>query len=125
MRVYDLIEFINSLVPHKYFANKFPKETSDACGYVKLTGGFPTRQLGVKQPTFQVVLRGEDSEQGFLNVESKAMEIHKALTNLQEVTIGNSSITIIRSMNSEPLYIGEDEQNRSIYSINFEMVVRP
>jgi hypothetical protein len=45
--------------------------------------------------------------------------------NLQNVMIGDESIVIMRAMNSVPLFIGNDDNNRPIYSMNFDCVVRP
>jgi hypothetical protein len=39
--------------------------------------------------------------------------------------IGDESIVIMRAMNSVPLFIGNDDNNRPIYSMNFDCVVRP
>jgi hypothetical protein len=58
-------------------------------------------------------------------VETRAYALHESLMNLQNVTMGNESIVIIRAMNSAPLYIGNDDNNRPIYSMNFDCVVRP
>lgn len=126
MKIQELIAFIRSLVPGTYFPNTYPisPNAPDKCAVVKLTGGFPTSQwTGKKQPSFQIRVRGE--ERGQSEVEERAYAIHEALTNLQNVKIGNHSVVIIRSMNSTPIHIGDDENNRPIYSMNFDMVIRP
>ena len=125
MRINELKSFIASRVDYVWFPNKFPPTGPDRCGYVRLTGGFPTNDLGKKQPSWQVMLRAEGSGAGAAEVEAKANEIYAALTNLRDVTIGEDSIVIIRCMNSEPLYLGDDENGRPLYSINFNAVVRP
>jgi hypothetical protein len=125
MKLNPLIDFIESKVPYTYFSNRFPKESPDNCAYVKLTGGFPTRESGVKQPSFQIVVRSGSSQVDWNKSEEIANKIYEELTNLQEVSIGQYSITIIRCMNSNPLYLGSDENDRPLYSINFQMVVRP
>jgi Bacteriophage minor capsid protein len=120
----DLINFIKSKVNHTYYPNKLPSTTS-SCASVKFTSGSPTRDTGILEPTFQILLRGLASSSGLIDVENKANEIHNALTNLEEQTIGSHSVVIIRPMQSIPMYIGDDENGCPIYSLNFEMVVRP
>lgn len=126
MKILDLITFVKARVNGVYFANQFPiaDGTPDDCITVKLTGGFPTDQwTGKKQPSFQIRVRGAATTDGA--TESKAYEIHNALTNLANVMIGDDSIVIIRSLNSTPIFLGYDEQKRPIYTMNFECVARP
>lgn len=124
MKALELKSFIEARVPGVYYPNKFPISAQDACAVVKLTGGFPPDQwTGKKQPSFQVLVRGAVAEDA--EAEDRAHAIHKSLMNLREVTIGNASVVVIRAANSVPLYIGDDDNNRPIYSMNFDCVVRP
>ncbi|WP_404351676.1 minor capsid protein [Sutcliffiella horikoshii] len=124
MRILELITFIRERVESVYYPNSFPTTSRDDCVMVRLTSGFPTSQwTGKSQPSFQIQVRDARHKTG--DCEAKAYEIHKALTNLREVTIGESSVVLIRSMNSVPVYIGNDDQERPIYSMNFDCVVRP
>lgn len=130
MRIRDLVNFIENLVPGRYSENSFPLESKyDEWTAVRLTGGFPINQwTGKKQPSFQVRVRGNPDNADHNepeDTEARAYEIHQALTNLTNVKIGNASIVKIRAMNSVPLPIGNDENNRPIYSMNFDTVVRP
>jgi hypothetical protein len=120
----ELITFIQSRVAHVYYANRFPVNAADDCATVKLTSGFPVSQwTGKKQPSFQIRVRGASDNEAA--TEAKAYEIHAALTNLHNVTIGDDSVVIIRAMNSVPMPLGVDENERPIYSMNFDTVVRP
>jgi hypothetical protein len=124
VKTLELINFIKARVPGVYYPNRFPNDAPDEVVSVKLTGGFPTDQwTGKKQPSFQVMVRGVVKGEGAC--EAKAYDIHSALTNLREITIGTDSVVIIRAMNSVPLFIGYDENDRPIYSMNFDCVVRP
>ncbi|MEI2356058.1 minor capsid protein [Mesobacillus zeae] len=126
MKILELISFIKTRVPGVYYPNVFPVSTTvaDECSIVKLTGGFPPSQwTGKKQPSFQILVRGKAN--GHAECESRAYSIQESLMNLQNVTIGNESVVIIRAMNSVPIYIGNDENSRPIYSMNFDSVVRP
>lgn len=107
-----------------YFANGFPREAQDDCAYIRFTGGFPPSQwTGKKQPSFQIILRGK--ARGDAECEERAYRLYDSLTNLREVFIGDSSVVVIRASNSEPLFIGYDDNDRPQYSLNFDCVVRP
>ncbi|MEK5298620.1 minor capsid protein [Bacillus sp. FSL R5-0659] len=124
MRIVELINFIKARVDGDYYANKFSIDGTGAEISVKLTGGFPTsKYTGLKRPSFQILVRGESRDGA--GAEDKAFELYDALTNLSEVQIGESSIVQIRCNNSAPLYLGDDESDRPIYSLNFDCVERP
>ncbi|MEH7381757.1 minor capsid protein [Bacillus sp. JJ1533] len=124
MKLDSLIDFIESQVPYTYFKNRIPKESVDDCASVKLTGGFPTRDTGIKQPSFQILVRGANTPEGWSESENIANQLYESLTNLEEVMIGEYSVVAIRCMNSVPLFLGTDENDRPIYSLNFSMIVR-
>lgn len=126
MKILELTSFVKARVNGVYYPNAFPISTTapDACAVVKLTGGFPPSQwTGKKQPSFQIVVRGKINDQA--ECETRAYAIHEALLNLHNVTIGTDSVVIIRAVNSVPIYVGNDENNRPIYSMNFDCVIRP
>lgn len=126
MKVLELISFIKARVNGVYYPNSFPISTATAneCSVVKLTGGFPTDEwTGKKQPSFQILVRGKVNGQA--DAETRAYAIHNALTNLRDVMIGADSVVVIRAMNSVPIFIGNDDNERPMYSMNFDCVVRP
>lgn len=124
MRVGELIDFIETKVDGTYYVNKFPVDSKGAAISVKLTGGFPTsKYTGLKRPSFQILVRGEARDGA--GTEDKAFELYDALTNVTEVQVGGSSIVQMRCNNSAPLYLGDDESDRPIYSLNFDCVERP
>jgi len=131
LKILDLIHFVNSRVPFDYYPNSFPLPSEyvpEFCATVKLTGGFPPSDLGTKRPSFQIMVRGGHDANGMVDIpgcEAKAYEIYEALTNIENVTIGNDSVVIIRANNSAPIYIGDDDNGLPIYSMNFTCVVRP
>jgi hypothetical protein len=124
MKIQELISFIKSLVPGVYYPNTFPLSAANECFVVKLSGGLaPDEWTGKKQPIFQILVRGEKN--GHASLEEKAYLLHNALMNKRNCIIGEESVVVIRAINSVPFYIGNDENNRPIYSMNFECVVRP
>ncbi|QHA36853.1 hypothetical protein D5E69_14215 [Rossellomorea marisflavi] len=122
MRILDLINFVKSRVPGVYYPNNFPASAPDSCTRIRLTGGFPTDEWTTKkQPSFQIFVRDVHPAKA----EDRAYELQEALTNLTNVKVGDSSVVKIRASNSVPIYLGDDENNRPIYSLNFDCVVRP
>lgn len=123
MKLDSLIYFIKEKVPYTYFKNTFPNGTTDNCAYVQFSGGFPTEDSGVKRPTFQIVIRSGLND--YNKSEEIGYKLHEELTNLSEIMIDTYSVVKIKCMNSVPMFVGTDEKNRPIHSINFEMTVRP
>lgn len=131
MRVMDVITFIREETDaptYRLFPNKFPRDVAgvpDYCGTVTITpGGGVDEWTGKRTPSLQVLVRGT-RETGMEQAETKAHEIFNALKNKRDVTIGSESIAIIRPVGAEPFYIGDDDNYRPIYSMNFNVVVRP
>jgi len=125
MRLASLIAFINKEVPFTYYKDNFPVNSPSTSARVKFTGGGGTTDNGIRFPTFQVLVRGEDTREGKQTAEAIAHALYDKLTNIQNVMIDGESISIIRCMNSSPLHIGQDENNNHVYSINFKMTIRP
>ncbi len=130
MRIMDVINFIRVETDdptYRLFPNKFPRDgagVTDECGAVTIMpGGGIDEWTGKKTPSIQVLLRGTST--GTAALETKAHEIFDALKNKRDVTIGSESVAIIRPVGAEPFYIGDDENARPIYSMNFNVVVRP
>lgn len=124
MKINELIDFIEARTPDTYFANRFPLDSPDICTVVRLTSGFPPSQwTGKKQPSFQVIVRGVEG--GDAAAEERAYAVHGSLTNLSNVMIGEHSVVVIRAMNSVPFFVGTDENQRPLYSMNFDCVIRP
>lgn len=126
LRIQDLSNYVNSLVPFRYYAYSFPttSTTPDECAVISIVGGMPMdADTGVARPGIQVLVRGKPYD--LKNAEDKAYAIFGALANKREVTLGAASVVQIQATQSAPFYIGMDEANRPIYSMNFLAVVRP
>lgn len=127
MKILDLITYVRSAVNFQYYPNKFPRDSQhvpNACAVVAIQPGSGIDEwTGKKQPSFQVLVRGETNGDG--PTETRAYEIFNALANKKDVTIGGESVVIIRPLGSAPFYIGADANDRPIYSMNFNVVLRP
>jgi hypothetical protein len=128
MKIIDLMDFLESKVAFTYFPNRFPIGENinipDFCAAVIIHAGRGIDEwTGKKQPSFQILVRGETRKEGV--VEAKAHEIFDSIQNLRNVTVGEDSVVIIRPQGSSPFYIGEDDNNRPVYSMNFNTVIKP
>lgn len=126
MNAQDYIDFIEAKVAYSYYPYAFPiaEHIPNACAVIKPYGGFPKDvETKVERPSFQILVRGDEYD--FQSTEAKAIELNDALGSLQEVVIGGRGVTKIQALNSSPIYIGMDELNRPLFSINFNLTVRP
>ncbi|WP_409346760.1 minor capsid protein [Paenibacillus sp. MBLB4367] len=120
--VSELKQYFVTNMPYTYYANEFPTQSTTDAAFVRLTGGFPPSQwTPKKRPSFQVLMRG--SETGGPALEAKANSIFGHLHNRAEFVIGTTRIVHCSSDQSSPLYLGRDENNRPLYSLNFTCVV--
>lgn len=126
MKILDLITFIRDEIPFSYYPNKFPLSSAapDECAAVKIYPGQSIDEwTGKAEPSFQVLVRAEAN--GDAKAEEKAYEIFEMLANRKDVRIGDDYLSIIKPVGSAPFYIGEDENYRPVYSMNFNVVIRP
>ncbi|SDZ05185.1 minor capsid protein [Thermoactinomyces sp. DSM 45892] len=107
-----------------YYPFLFPTTSEDECCVVSIHSGMPENQYTrVQYPSFQLLIRGKPN--ALKETEGMAYHLYEVLANKREQTIGESSIVVIRSESSSPIFLGTDEANRPIFSLNFGMVVRP
>jgi regulatory protein YycH of two-component signal transduction system YycFG len=117
MKVVDLINVIKASVPFTYYSNGFPATASDDVAYVRLTGG-GTATVQIQRPSFQVVVRAKSPA----TAEAKAYEVFEKLNNKRNFNVGNIHVILCQCSTSSPLYLGEDENGRHLYSINFTTI---
>lgn len=123
MRVAEVIEYVKSLVPYTYYAYSFPTNGKDACALVIVDGGLPTEETGVSRPSVQVLVRGSTDDIG--GAEATAHEIYEALKFKRDFMIGGTSVVEMFAAQSAPLWTGKDEAKRPIFSLNFQLTIRP
>jgi hypothetical protein len=123
MRVAEVIEYVKSLVPHTYYAYSFPTNSKDACALVIVDGGLPTEETGVSRPAIQLLVRGNVDDIG--GAEATAYEIYEALKYKRDFMIGGTSVVEMFAGQSAPLWTGKDEAKRPIFSLNFQLTIRP
>lgn len=122
MKVIDLIQYISGRVPFQYYPNKFPAKSADDCATVKMTGGGAADKytIGVRSPSFQILVRSKHPSTG----EAKAAELFNLLHGSTFFNVGETFVASCTSNQSEPTYIGDDENGRTLYSLNFSCVTK-
>lgn len=120
MRILELKTFLEQNFPYTYYPNQFPPKKGDMA-FVKLTGGDNDTNInGLYTPSFQVMVRATDPQ----TAEAKATEIHTALNGKEFFNIGSVYVPFCMADQPFPLWIGEDENGNTLYSINFTCKVR-
>lgn len=117
MKILDLINFLKVNVPYVYYPNKFPTSSQDDCAVVRLTGGSQASKE-ITRPAFQVIVRSKHPS----TAELKAWEIFDFLNQKSNFNVGSTRVIFCASSNSSPIFIGTDENDRHMYSVNFNMV---
>lgn len=139
IKAIELIDYIKAKVPYTYYVNDFPRNAKDDGAYVRMTGGYePSEWTTKKRPSFQVVVRGGKDNGPY--AEETAYKVYRELHNrsnftLSDIELGDSyylgtgeeletkpkSIVHCRADQSSPIYVGKDENDRPIYSMNFTL----
>ncbi len=117
VRVIDLMNVIKENINYTYYPNAFPATAVDDVATVTMTGGgVPNKNI--QFPSFQVLVRAKSP----VVAEAKAQEIFDHFNIATNFNVGNSHVIFCEAQQSTPLYIGTDDNGRSIYSVNFNMI---
>lgn len=122
IRLNDLIDWIESIVPAKYFMNDFPATAPDACAFVRITPGESLDSwVPIPRPEFQVVVRAPKyhDEQAEEVANSLLIELHKRSGGV----LSGLKLILCKAEQSAPFYIGTDENERPMYSVNFALTL--
>jgi hypothetical protein len=117
MRVIDLINLLKANVIYTYYPNAFPASAADDCAVVTVTGG-GTPNILIGRPSAQVLIRAKVPAMA----EAKAWEIYGFLNQKTNFTVGTVTVVYCTAEQSAPMFIGNDENNRTVYSLNFSFI---
>jgi hypothetical protein len=132
MRSKEFIDFLTAEGFHVFPDPNFMpqlKESQLPTLFVFGSGGFePDRELPMEFPTFQVFAKGKNYKVDFTQMDATEQLCKQLIRQLQEVdhlVIGSNLVYSIRSMQSNPIPIGLDEQDRPTFSMNFRLKIQP
>ncbi|MBC9785504.1 hypothetical protein H1S01_13435 [Heliobacterium chlorum] len=101
-----------------YFANAFPVTDQD-CAAVRMTGGGEVSvKANLSRPAVQILIRTCDPAMA----EEKATEFYQAFHGKRNFNVGSTRVIFCVARQSSPLFLGLDENSRSIYSLNFSLI---
>lgn len=120
MRVLDIVNYLKAAddvsLPFSYYPNEFMTTTPDDSVIIRITSGrSPSQWTTKKYPSFQALVRSNHPSKA----ETKAYEIRDKLHLKTEFTIGTTKVVGCFADQSEPMFIGKDDNNRILYSVNF------
>ena len=94
-------------------------DVPDLCVSLRDSGGKPPYlNYELDEPELQFLIRA--AKGGYLAAEAKAREVHDALHGVTDTVINATRYLLINAATS-PIYIGNDDDNRPLFSINFEV----
>jgi hypothetical protein len=118
----NLLEFDEAGVHGDTFVESMPSSPDQAVMVIDQPGPGSDSELGYDSPGFQVIVRGtSDPRVSF----DRAREIYDALHGLGPVNLpdGTRLLSCV-AMQSHPVPIGQDSNNRFEHTLNFQTEVR-
>nr|WP_243237251.1 minor capsid protein [Heliobacterium chlorum] len=106
-------------VDYPLYANLFPATADSDCAVVKLTGGGSVNErANIAKPTFQILLRGQDSAAA----DAKAWDFYRFLNNKRDFNVDDTHVIFCTAQQAAPLFLGSDDNERVLYSLNFQLI---
>lgn len=103
-----------------FVANEFAATNPDDCAFVRMQPGFAPSEWTTKRiPGFQIVIRAKNPG----DAEARANAIYAELHGKSEFMIGPVRVIKCVSDQSAPIYLGKDESQRTMYSLNFNITI--
>lgn len=114
----NFIDYLKAHVSEPIYPLRFPTGAPDRCITVEFSGGTATR--GTVSTIFvQFMIRTIHPSHG----ETLADEILDFLDNRTSDNIGETQLILAEAQQGESIYIGTDENDRNLFSINFKLIL--
>jgi len=116
MKIKDVVIHVKDFVSFDFYANKFPRNAEDNCGFIRLEGGGDPHLYipGFKSSGIQIVIRHKDAQEA----ERIANEVWAMFHGKTHYMIGDTKVFVSMCDQSEPIGLGEDKNERIIFSVN-------
>jgi hypothetical protein len=118
MSIMDFIDFLKLNVSGVYYPLDFPANAKDNCMFVGIIGG-TARVSGVGEINLQVVIRDTHPSKA----EAKALEMIQFLDKQTNKDLNGTHLIYAEALQPYPLYAGEDENHRHMFSTNFRLII--
>ncbi|GEK57122.1 hypothetical protein CHL76_02205 [Marinococcus halophilus] len=121
MKVMDVIQHLQDVKPFDYYANDFPHSAGN-CAFVRFNeGGAPNAYLlELANPNLQIAVRHKRGSEA----ERISYDIFDYLNGKFHFEMGDTYVYSMLAQQSEPIYVGTDDNGRTIYSLNIACKVR-
>ena len=121
MGIEELITYASQYVPIPLYANDFPTKAKGNVGFVRLEGGQPPHMYieGLRYPAAQIMIRHEDER----TAEKIAYQVWDTFNAKSNYMIGLTHVRLSTCDQSIPIYVGADNNGRTLYSINISFIV--
>ncbi len=122
----ELVKFDEYGITGDCFVSRLPLKPDECVGIFPSGGYQADGKLPLDYPTFQIIVRGTQDPRTAL---IRAQNIYDALHGYAGFFVGElqdedgTRIVNCRGIQSGPVYIGQDENNRHRYSLNFELII--
>jgi hypothetical protein len=116
-KVMDLVNFLKSNTPYKFYPNEFPsQETSDCATVLFNAGGTLNKNIGT--PSFQILVHSKHPA----DAETMAYAIFEFLNEKTNFLVGTTHFVRCASTSAVPLYTGQMNE-WYVYSLNFNTII--
>ena len=99
-----------------------PKSPNEVVAVVDTGGLSPNPKWLLDYPSVQVLLRGAPN--GYVTTRTKAIRIKDELLGIMSQTVNSNRIVSI-TMNGDIAYMGVDQNERPMFSLNFRLIIQP
>lgn len=121
MNVMEILQYVKKIEPIDTYTNRFPNSAGD-CAFVRLNeGGAPNKYMSkLLSPSVQYVIRHKSASEA----ERISSKIWEHFHNRSHFEIGGSYVYSSTNEQAQPIYLDQDDNGRTIYSINVTCKLR-
>lgn len=114
----DLKTFLETNTGETFYPLTFPINAPDNCSTVLFNGGEPPKR-GLSKAQIQVITRATHPA----TAEANALKIKDFMHMKTNFDVGTAHVVFCSALNPFPLFIGQDDNGRYKYSLNFQMAM--
>lgn len=104
------------------FIGPMPTGPDTAIAVREYAAGAPMPKWLIDFPSVQTLIRGEPG--GYQLAKIKATDVLNVLHSIPSQDLNGDRWDSIRALNT-PAYVGKDENNRPMFSINYTLIIEP
>lgn len=117
IKLMDFITYLKTHIDAPIYPLKFPTNSPDKSVIVEFNGGSPSGVVGTVYVQFTV--RAPHPKDG----ELLSDEILDLLDKKTNTDIGGKQLILSEAQQMEPFYIGTDDNDRALFTINFKLLI--